>query len=156
MTKPWLVSVLALRGQGRQSEVLLLRRQSSLVGAWCQIAGKIKTGETVWQAALRELHEETGLVPTSFYSADICEQFYESSRDQVVTAPVFVGFVDPDQPVVLNHEHSDFRWLSFKDARALVSFPGQRRVLKSVARGFVARSPNPHLLIEMPERKSDA
>lgn len=65
-----------------------------LAGIWCQIARKVEGGETAWQAALRELYEETGLAPDAFYSADICEQFYEADRDAITVAPVFVAFID--------------------------------------------------------------
>lgn len=70
-----------LREAGDAHEVLLLRRNGSLAGEWCQIAGAIEAGETAWQAALREVEEETGLRPSRFYSADIYEQFYEADRE---------------------------------------------------------------------------
>lgn len=65
-----------------------------LAGIWCQIARKVEGGETAWQAALRELYEETDLAPDAFCSADICEQFYEADRDAITVAPVFVAFID--------------------------------------------------------------
>ncbi len=70
------VSLVAVRVLEGTNEVLLLRRTRSLRGEWCQIAGAIETGETAWQAAIRELAEETGLAPQALFSADICEQFY--------------------------------------------------------------------------------
>ncbi|MBB3464556.1 8-oxo-dGTP pyrophosphatase MutT (NUDIX family) [Rhizobium sp. BK377] len=41
--------------------MLLLRRNHTLVGEWCQIAGAIEEGEKAWEAALREVNEETNL-----------------------------------------------------------------------------------------------
>lgn len=141
------VSVVVLRRTGGRHEVLLLQRSKTLVGEWCHVVGAIEGDETAWQAALRELAEETGLRPVSLYSADICEQFYEADRDSISILPVFVACVAEDATVILNHEHSAFRWLSFEEAAAMVPFSGQRDVLRHVEQEFAARDPNPHLRI---------
>ena len=146
--RAFLASLVAVRKSEVGHEVLLLKRTQSLAGTWCQIAGGIEEGETAWQTALRELDEETGLIPTALYSADTCEQFYEADRDCITIAPVFVGFVDSSAEVTLNHEHSEYRWVSFDKAVDMVSFGGQRRVLRWVEDEFVKREPNKHLLIE--------
>ncbi|TNC68018.1 NUDIX hydrolase [Rubellimicrobium roseum] len=144
------VSVIVIREGAGIWQVLLLRRTGSLRGEWCQVAGAIESGETAWQAALREIREETGLTPLTLHSADICEQFYEPARDSISLLPVFVAIVAPDGPVVLNHEHSEFRWLGFEDAAALVPFSGQRRVLRHVEREFALARPSDHLRIWPP------
>lgn len=142
------VSVMILRIVDDKAEVLLLRRNHTLVGEWCQIAGGIEDGEKAWEAALREVMEETGLTPDRFYSADICEQFYEPDRDSISLLPVFVGFVGVDATVVINHEHSDFRWVSFDEALGMVPFAGQRHVLRHVRAEFAEREPVRYLLIK--------
>lgn len=126
------VSVVMLREAGETHEVLLLRRNGTLAGEWCQIAGAIEAGETAWQAALREVEEETGLSPSRFYSADICEQFYEADRDAISLLPVFVGYVPSGATVRLNAEHSDFSWVPFDQAERMVPFAGQRKVLRHI------------------------
>ena len=142
------VSAVLIRHKDGAAQVLLLRRTGvRLGGEWCQIAGRIETGETAWQAALREIREETALVPHCLYSGDYCEQFYEADRECVSLVPVFVGVVDTDQTVVLNHEHSEYRWATFHDADALLPFAGQRAMLKHVFREFVERRPPKWLLI---------
>ncbi len=73
--RAFLVSLVVLRKTDARHEVLLLERTQTLVGEWCQVSGSIEEGETAWQAALRELNEETGLKPGALYSADTCEQF---------------------------------------------------------------------------------
>ena len=58
-----MVSVLAIRGDDTETRVLLLRRAGNhLRGIWSYVAGHIEAGETAWQAARRELSEETGLL----------------------------------------------------------------------------------------------
>lgn len=146
--RAFIASLVAVRRAQGRYEVLLMKRTQSLAGEWCQVAGKIEDGETAWQTALRELAEETALKPYAFYSADTCEQFYEAARDAITIAPVFVAFIDKTAEVVLNHEHSEFRWVSFEEAADMVAFGGQRRVLRWIEQEFIERKPNKHLLID--------
>jgi len=128
--------------------MLLLRRSPVSNGQWCQVAGGIEQGETAWQAALREIKEETGLVPDLFYSGDICEQFYEIDQDAIWIGPVFVGFVSDNQTFVLNDEHTDFQWVTIEEAQNIVPFAGQRRVYEHIKHEFVDRPPNELLRIK--------
>jgi dATP pyrophosphohydrolase len=141
------VSVVVLRGSGAAAEMLLLRRTRSLAGEWCQVTGGIEAGETAWQAALREVQEETGLVLDRLYSADICEQFYEADRDAISLLPVFVGYAGLEDTVTLNPEHSEFRWVSIADALGMVPFAGQRAVIRHVESEFIDRTPSRWLLV---------
>ncbi|MFW6108123.1 MAG: NUDIX hydrolase, partial [bacterium] len=135
-------------------EVLLMRRTGRRLGPiWCQVAGGIEEGEAAWEAALREVREETGLVPDEFYSADICEQFYEPHRECVAIIPVFVAFVPEDATVTLNPEHSEYRWTGFDGAERLLPFSSQRRVLRHIEREFFLRRPND--LLRLPTQPGD-
>lgn len=136
---------MALRTTTREHEVLLLRRTGTNAGEWSQIAGSIETGETAWRAALREMREETGLVPDSLYSADLCEQFYEIGTDSIWVAPIFVAYVDSEAAVRLNEEHSAYCWTSIGRAVDLLPFPGQKTMLMHIRHWFVEREP-PRLL----------
>ncbi|MFO7898473.1 MAG: NUDIX domain-containing protein [Planctomycetota bacterium] len=137
------ISAFVCRRTGPGGEVLLMRRTGKRLGEiWCQVAGGIEDGETAWQAALREIREETGLVPDEFYSADICEQFYEPHRECVAIIPVFVAFVPEDAAVTLNPEHSEYRWMDVDEAERHLRFACQRTVLRHIEREFFLRRPN--------------
>lgn len=141
-----MVSVLALRGSGADTEVLLLRRASEyLHGAWSYVAGHIEAGETAWQAAHRELREETGLVPTRLYATSFCEQFYDAGHECIAVVPAFVARIAPGAHVQLNGEHSDYRWLSMQDAADGFPFGSQRDLLAHVQREFIEREPSPFM-----------
>jgi dATP pyrophosphohydrolase len=139
------VSVVVLRRTGRRYQVLLLKRSASSNGQWAQVAGKLESGETAWQAALREIKEETTLVPEALYSADLLEQFYEIGKDAIWVAPVFVAFVDRNAEVTLNDEHTEWKWMTPARAIATLPFQGQKDILMGVERAFVKKRP-PELL----------
>ena len=127
-----------------QPRMLLLRRaKHPLLSEWCHVAGGIEDRETAWQAALREIREETGLAVTRLFSADCNEQFYEPGRNIFTIVPVFVAYVDSSQAVRLNSEYSEFRWVTVAEAQSLVTFGGQRRVYEEIQREFIDRRPSP-------------
>ena len=63
---------------------LILKRSKTKIyeHLWQGVAGKIEKGETASQTAIRELKEETGLVPYRMFVADHVSTFYESNFDQ--------------------------------------------------------------------------
>ncbi len=82
--------------------VLLTRRSDTLRSHTGQVAfpgGRLDPGETVWEAALREAHEEVGLHPSHVSLAGLSTP-YRTGTGFLVT-PV-VGFVPPDLPLVPN------------------------------------------------------
>ncbi len=145
-----MVSIIALRGTGAGTRLLTLCRASDyLNGVWSYVAGHVEVGESGWQAARRELAEETGLVPQLLYATSFCEQFYNAANDCVELVPAFVARVaDSDEDLVrLNPEHSAWRWVSFDEARSLFPFGSQRDLLAHVEREFVERAPSPWLRV---------
>ncbi|HEU0196514.1 MAG TPA: NUDIX domain-containing protein [Nevskiaceae bacterium] len=143
-----MVSVVVLRGQGTQTQVLLLKRAGQvLAGVWSYVAGHIEAGETGWHAARRELQEETGLLPLAFYATTFCERYYEPADDCVQLVPAFVARIAHTTAVRLNGEHSAFRWLSFAAATEAVPFGSQRELFEHVKREFVDRIPADFLRI---------
>lgn len=137
------VIVYVLRETERGVEVLHLKRNKGnwLDDYWLHVAGGIEDGEKAWQAALRELQEEAQLVPERFYTANYCESFYSVHDDAVVMLPLFVAFVAADAEVVINHEHSAFKWLSLAEAYEVAPFANHRENLRIVKENFIDRPP---------------
>ena len=137
-----IVSVVVLCGTGGLTRMLLARRAGGyLAGAWSYIAGHVQDGEAGWQAARRELFEETGLVPEALYATGFCEQFYRARPEGIEIVPAFVARVDEHATVRLNHEHSAWCWLDLDEAAARLPFGSQRDLLAHVRREFVERTP---------------
>lgn len=128
---------------------LLLKRVSKyLGGTWQPTTGRIEANETAWQTALREVKEETQLVPDRFYSCNLVEQFYEPSHNCICMAPVFLAFIDTDQQVELSEEHSDFQWCTADEAQEFLLFAQQKKTIKDIEAEFINKDPVEFLRIE--------
>lgn len=122
---------------GGRAEWLVLRRAPGRLyaGTWRTVGGKIETGETAWQAALRELHEETGHAPGprdtpgdgAFWTVPSVNTFYEWTHDRINLVPAFAAELAADP--VLCAEHDAFAWLPAEDAAARLAWPEPRRLL---------------------------
>jgi dATP pyrophosphohydrolase len=130
---------------GGLGEVLQLRRAPSefMGGKWTTVYGGIEAAEKAWQAALRELSEETGLVPESdeFYQLDTVNTFYLAPYDSVWHVPGFVAVVPRDCVVTLNAEHDDFRWVDRSVIDQEFLWPGERRQLEELVREIMDFGP---------------
>lgn len=125
---------------GRQ--VLLIRRATgAFKGAWTLVSGRIEPGETAWQAAAREVHEETGLKPITLYTTGNTDLFYNPKDEVMEVVPVFVARTNSQEPVTLDAAHDDYAWLPLPRAVETVAFPGQRRALEMIAHFFMDRPP---------------
>ena len=145
-----IVSVVVLRGAREAMQMLLVRRAGTyLDGVWSYVAGHVQRGEAGWQAARRELFEETGLMPDALYATSFCEQFYRAQPEGIEIVPAFVARVGASAEVRLNAEHSAFRWADLDEAAALLPFGSQRDLLAHVRREFVEREPSSALRIAL-------
>ncbi|HWA15225.1 MAG TPA: NUDIX domain-containing protein, partial [Gemmatimonadales bacterium] len=115
-------------------EVLVLRRgnKGRNQGSWEIVHGTIEPGEKPVAASLREMREETGLVPARHYNLSRVESFYRHTADEIGFIPIFVAFVDQGE-VKLSDEHDAFEWLSLHAAGNRVAWPRERRGLDDIA-----------------------
>jgi dATP pyrophosphohydrolase len=121
---------------GTLGELLQMRRAAGefLAGAWGAVHGKVETGETAWQAALRELREEAGLAPEEFYQLDTVNTFYLAADDTVWHVPGFCAVVPRAAEVVLNEEHDAVRWVTRDRFESDFLWPGERRQVEELVR----------------------
>ncbi len=96
---------------------------------WQGVTGKIDGGETAWQAALRELKEETGLGAVKMWTVDHVNFFYEAHGDRLNGIPVF-GVELAEGEVTLSKEHQAFRWCNIDDAIELILWEQQQQGLR--------------------------
>jgi dATP pyrophosphohydrolase len=148
------VSLFVARQTASNSHEFLqvLRVRGKYMGqTWQLVTGGIDEGETAWQAALRELREETGLAPIELFQVDVLNTFYLAKTDTISMSPMFCAIVAPDAHVQLNHEHTEFRWVPRDQMESRIMWPGERAAFVELCREILDNGPaKPHLKIEIP------
>jgi dATP pyrophosphohydrolase len=125
--------------RGEPRYLLLCRAEGDTLypGIWQIVSGMVKDREHAVRAALRELQEETGLMPIRFWAAPYVDMFYLAANDTVHLSPLFAAQVgEQDQPK-LSSEHQSYSWDDIETACGKLIWPGQRRGLKRVHRYIV-------------------
>lgn len=93
--------------------------------------GKVDPGETLIEAARREILEETG------FEAELAEPVatlrYRDSRARSKAVVYFVGTVVRGQ-FTPNDEVDEIRWCTMSRAAALLTYPHDARMLAELAR----------------------
>ncbi len=148
-----LIQCYVVRPAGRSHEFLQLHRRPGQLmgGTWQPIHGRIEPGETAWQAAVRELKEETGLEPVELYSVEAVQTYYMQQDDAVWFAVPFCAYVRPNAPVVLDEEHDQYRWIGRDRAAEEFFWSGDRRAVAEICITLLDNAPaKAFLRIEVP------
>lgn len=151
--KSFAVAAFIIHREAKGLRTLLLRRAGEyLYHNWQMISGRIEKGETAWQAALREIREETGIIPKSLYALDNLQIFYEWRENSVFLVPVFVALIDSEpEPRLQPEEHDAWQWVSLAEARRILEFKNQVDCLDAIEEWFLHREPSRFLKIEWKE-----
>jgi dATP pyrophosphohydrolase len=115
-------------------EFLLLKRSAAKIysGQWRMVGGKVNDLEKYWQAALREIREETALQPKKFWTVPSTNQFYEYQTDRILVIPAFAAEVDNTAKPKLDEEHEAFKWVSYDQIIDHIFWPEQRRLIQMI------------------------
>lgn len=117
---------------GHEVKFLILKRSDGVIysNQWRMIGGKVEQGETAWEAARRELKEETGLETELFWSVPTINHFYDSESDEIYLIPAFAAQVNEDDSITLNHEHNSYLWVTIDEVEQYIDWPEQQRIMK--------------------------
>jgi dATP pyrophosphohydrolase len=131
------VIIHVLRGRGSGGHFLFMERSGGrYAGEWWPVAGTCEAGEDPVWTAVRELEEETALVPDAIYTTGRAMDHPEEPGH----LQLFLAFVASDAEVKLNHEHSDHVWLDVEETIEFV--PDSMEVsIRDLERRFMSREP---------------
>ncbi|HZE29536.1 MAG TPA: NUDIX domain-containing protein [Gaiellaceae bacterium] len=119
----------------RGDEFLVAHRSPESGGYWHTIAGAVEAGEAFHVAALRELHEETGLEVDELQPLGefgYVRESWEQEPGLRVHVEAFLVDVEPGWEPRLNEEHVEYRWLRRDEAAELLFWPEPGALLRSL------------------------
>ncbi len=115
-------------------EYLILKRSETdtYPNIWQMVTGSISENEKAYEAALREIKEETALIPKKLWVIPFVNSFYSFQKDLVCLVPVFCAEVDAFAQVKISDEHSLFKWVDINEAKSKFAWDGQRKSLEII------------------------
>ena len=133
--------------------VLLVRRaKAPLAGQWSLPGGAVELGETLEEAVVRELAEETGLRVKPLQVVKAFDHIDRDAEGRVRFHYVLVDFlcrIDAEDGAALERDHpaekralqhgsdvSDARWVPVEGLRTSKEFPLTERALEVIAMGW--------------------
>lgn len=128
------VDVYVIRRSAAGLEVLAMQRAAGTrcATAWEVVHGRIEEGERPEAAAIREVHEETGLEVDRLYNVT-CQAFYLHRSGTVQVAVVFAALIDAPEAVTLGPEHERCEWVALDVAARRLAWPREREALPHIA-----------------------
>lgn len=115
-------------------EFLLLKRSEAeyYPNIWQMVSGKIRENEKAFETALREIREETGLIPEKMWVAPNINSFYNPEEEYISFLPVFAAKVKNNSIVQLSKEHAEYKWVNVDQAVEMLAWIGQHKSVKVI------------------------
>lgn len=124
--------------QANEIEFLLLKRSETDIypGIWQMVTGAIQKNEKAYVCAIREIKEETGLIPEKMWGVPSVNSFYSIKRDHICMVPIFAAFVNGKDKIKISGEHTEYQWVDKNTALKLLAWHGQRNSVEIIYNYF--------------------
>jgi mutator protein MutT len=105
--------------------ILLIRRgHGPGAGVWSVPGGRVEPGETLHEAVIRELAEETGLEGVVERFLGYAERMAEAPPHHFVILDFAVRVLDPEAALVAGDDAAEARWVSLAELGDVDLVPG--------------------------------
>lgn len=108
---------------------------------WDYPKGHLEEGESAWQAAVRELREETGIRQVDRvgrFQKDMQYAFYSSKKGPIRKTVTYFAGRTRTADVVVSDEHTGFAWLPYEEAMQRLTYDNARTMLAAAHRAIEA------------------
>lgn len=101
------------------------------------ITGGIEAGEASIDTAIRETQEEIGIAPILTTDLHKTISYVDKFSKITYTEHCFAIEID-DSPIILNEEHTDYKWISLDDFVDSIWWEGDKTELMDIVKAFRA------------------
>ncbi|MFC1600172.1 bis(5'-nucleosyl)-tetraphosphatase [Patescibacteria group bacterium] len=101
-------------------------------GHWDFVKGHVEPDESETETALRELEEESGISEVEVVDGFREEMHYFFKHEEQLISKTVVYFLGRvgDKEIEISHEHQNFDWLPFKEAKERLTFKNAKEILE--------------------------
>lgn len=94
-----------------EKKYLLFQVNENRGGFWQNITGSVEKDESFYEAALREINEETGLMPDQYMLYDLkIEHRFRTRHPKIIHEKSFVATFKQKPQIILSDEHQSCCW----------------------------------------------
>ncbi len=101
---------------------------------WDYAKGHLEEGESAWQAAVRELREETGIRQVDRvgrFQKDMTYDFYSPKKGRVHKTVTYFAGRTRTESVTVSDEHTGYAWLPYDQAMQQLTYDNARDILSA-------------------------
>jgi 8-oxo-dGTP pyrophosphatase MutT (NUDIX family) len=120
--------VVLFRKENEKILFLLLHYPS---GHWDFVKGKMESGESPHETAIRETKEETGIIDVKFldYFEEWIQYNFQFEGELVQKKVVFFLGETKTKDIKISHEHLNYTWMDYSTAMEKITFDNAKTVL---------------------------
>ncbi len=120
--------VVLFRKENEKILFLLLHYPS---GHWDFVKGKMESGESPHETAIRETREETGIIDVKFldYFEEWIQYNFQFEGELVQKKVVFFLGETKTKDIKISHEHLNYTWMDYSTAMEKITFDNAKTVL---------------------------
>lgn len=118
----------------RRVEFLMLQRRSDVVmpSRWQAVSGKLRKGETIQAAFVRQLKKKTGRDIESVQPLSLVNVYYDAHYDTVMMVPAASARLTGDVIVLDETLHVAHQWCGIDQAKEYLPWPVPRASLDEI------------------------